>query len=53
MMFDVMKGKYPYQAKYSALYILLMQLARVMCAHVPPVACVSVLFSFFLPPSKN
>ena len=55
VMIDVMKGKYPYQAKYSAFYILLMQLPRVMCAHVPPIACVSVLFPFFFfnPPQRT
>lgn len=47
MMSDVMKGKYPYQVKYSVLYTLLMQLPPVMCPHIPPVACVSVLFPFF------
>ena len=47
MMSDVMKGKYPYQVKYSVLYTLLMQLPPVMCAHIPPVACVSVPFPFF------
>ena len=52
MVSDVMKGKYPYQVKYSVLYTLLMQLPPVMCPHIPPVACVSVLFPFFLTPES-
>lgn len=49
MMSDVMKGKHPYQVNYSVLYSLLTQLPHVMCAHIPPIACVSLLFPFFNP----
>lgn len=49
VMSDIMKGKHPYQVKRSVLYSLLTQLPHVMCAHIPPVACVSLLFPFFNP----